>query len=87
MSDEMFVWSDVTRSWLRVTHHAQLRMGEMEVDAPELELVLADPEITYRSRSDRLMVGAGRLLLVVAPATQVIVTVLPKTTAPYQRAA
>ena len=66
-------------SWT-ITHHAEVRMTEMQVGTDELLETLSYPAITYPSpRSHgpgRSIAVAGRLAVVVNASTRTVITVL-----------
>ena len=66
-------------SWT-ITHHAEVRMTEMQIGAVELLETLTYPSITYPSPPShgpgRSIAVAGRLAVVVNTSTCTVITVL-----------
>ena len=66
-------------TWV-VTHHAEIRMNEMNVDIEEVLAVLEWPSTTYPSPASygpgRSVAVAGRLAVVHNPSSGAVITVL-----------
>jgi hypothetical protein len=69
----------------RLTHHAQSRAAEHGFADAELAPALERPEVSYTQTNQRQVRQKGRLAVVVNPVTGVIVTVLFRSPAEWQR--
>ena len=60
----------------RLTRHAEARAAERGFDDAELLAALERPEVSYTQTNQRQVRRQGRVAVVVAPVTRVVVTVL-----------
>lgn len=60
----------------RLTRHAEARAAERGFNDAELLAALERPEVSYTQRNQRQVRRQGRVAVVVAPVTRVIVTVM-----------
>jgi hypothetical protein len=77
-----YLLSASPRIW--ASSHALGRMAEFGIDAAMVVETVTSPVVTWPAKFDRVHMGGARIIAVLAPETQTVVTVKLRTRRPYQ---
>lgn len=68
----------------RLSWHAQQRMQTLQIPRPLIDNTLANPELTWPGRHGCVEIVGEHIIITLAPADNLIVTVKLRTTTPYR---
>lgn len=77
-----YLLSTSPRIW--ASSHSLERMAELGIDAALVVETVTTPVVTWPAKFDRVHLGGTRIIVVLAPETQTVVTVKLRTGRPYQ---
>lgn len=68
----------------RLSWHAQQRMRTLRISRPLIDVTLAKPQLTWPGRDGCVEIVGEHVIVTLAPADHLVVTVKLRTTTPYR---